>query len=184
MGTTRPSKGFEMPTITDLANAIRKDNPKDLFCLVEFGDHGKIVCFSSGKGYAPRGNNINSVIRTSSRIIFVEEKTTADGEERMVRNFEKYYAECGNGAQHITIITAASPCSEVCATLLKGLVESFAGVIKTWVIAYHAPYLNARDTKKFGGLDTTLSMLNFSTEQVRCTCFKVHEHFIDSSTLH
>jgi hypothetical protein len=71
-----------MPLITALANAIRRDEPTNLFCIVEFGDGGNVEVFSSGRGWAPRGDSIDP-FRRNRRIEFCNDNQSADGEERM-----------------------------------------------------------------------------------------------------
>lgn len=170
-----------MPLITDLANAIRTDEPANLFCLVEFGDHGNIVCFSSGKGWRPTGSHVEAI--TDKRVIYYPDNESMDAEQRMVLAFNDVYAAYGNKTQNITIITAASPCSRVCAPLLRNLILQYAGVVKTWVIAYHTGYFNKKDLEQGGGIDESLRLLNFTTDKVKSQCFQLNGIFVDPATL-
>lgn len=170
-----------MPLITDLANAIRTDEPDNLFCLVEFGDHGTIVCFSSGNGWQPKGSHVDAI--TDKRVVYYNDNQKMDAEARMVSVFNEVYADYGNKTQNITIITAASPCSRVCAPSLRDLILHYADVVKTWVIAYHTGYFNKKDLEQGGGIEASLKLLNFTTDRVKSQCFQLNGMFVDPATL-
>ncbi|MBC8997259.1 hypothetical protein IAI51_12025 [Pseudomonas sp. N40(2020)] len=169
-----------MPLITDVANAIRKDEPKNLFCVVEFGDHGNVFVFSSGKGWRPQGANIE-FFRGNELVNFFHDNNKSDGEERMVNNFDSIYKSHGNSTQHITMITAASPCSRVCSRVIVELALRYKEHIKTWTIAYHAPYLG-EGQDGFAEAMYTLNRYWDGKPQIRA--FNLTGVYVDTNTVH
>ena len=171
-----------MPLLTDLANAIRRDNPQDLFCLVEFGNHGYILVSSSGKGYPPKGPNINTVLSHdhSRRIVFIEDDKSGDGEERFFKHFDHWYAKYGNKTTYVTIITATSPCNRVCSTMIRNVAMEYKKVIESWVVLFHDYY---HPDVQSGSIGEAVGKLNNESNPWMYGGL-LHIDFVDMDTLH
>ena len=131
-----------MKLILTLADAIRKDNFRNLFCILEMGEKGTIVVFSSGEGWVQYGDHIDSVMEsakgTERQIILHEGEYQADGEERMADWFEYYYNKHGEGNRYMNIVTHNSPCAAKCTATLIDLAEEWSKLM--WQIGYLYPY--------------------------------------------
>jgi hypothetical protein len=173
-----------MPLITDLANAIRKDEPRNLFCLVEFGDHGFIMVSSSGKGWAPKGTHIDIALslHDASRVVMLNDTSgqNADGEQRLFRDFGYWYEKYGNGTKYVTVITAASPCDKVCANLIREAADVYSDIISNWVVLFHDYYNPDVQNHLIHGVMSKLQ----KTEHPKITCGLLHSTFVDKSTLY
>lgn len=173
-----------MPFIVRLANHLRSVNPKNLFCLVEFGDEGYIAAFSSGKAmWLPREQQIDGPVYFHEN----NSESNKDGEERMTHEFPDMYARFGRKTEDLTIFTAASPCSRVCATailhLAKDIAEDDAIPVRTITILYHKEYHSKMD-EEYGGVAYTLEKLNQTVGNVAIKCVQLYGEFIDPRTIH
>jgi hypothetical protein len=173
-----------MPLLTDLANAIRKDDPRSLFCLVEFGNHGTIVVSPSGKGYPisyDRGTHVEVVLRrhNTNRVIFFNDSgKQGDSEERLFNQFGYWYNKYGNRTTYITVITAASPCRRVCAQAIRNVADWYKNTITSWCVFFHAPYEPDTHSTSIGEV---LALLNNDADP-KMLCGPLHSTFVDQST--
>jgi hypothetical protein len=177
-----------MTFITRLANALRKDNKNNLFCILELGDQGPVWVFESGTGSktnsplqnidltALSNGDVNHLHRTG--FARVSAGKSADAEQRMCQEFQGLWAKAGC-PEHISIITAASPCNAKCSPAIRGLADSLKGKVKTWTVLYHAPY--HKDGSAHSG---TGSQLNAKEDGLSVSCSQLHKSFIDEGTQH
>ena len=165
-----------MPRITRLANSLREANPLNLFCLVEFGDHGIIYATASGNGtwsdkeIAALKNEKDVRWDTCGR------KSGKDSEEYFCEYLPGIWKEVGCPS-HLTIITAASPCDRVCSKSLRKVAETCG--VTTVTIAYMSPYRKDQKQNTFENALQTMNSTIVSGTQIKA--FQLHESFIDGN---
>jgi hypothetical protein len=149
------------------ANQLRKANPQNLFCIVEFDHSGVIHEYESGKSW--------------SGPVDLQRKS-ADAEERMCMDFGNLVAQHGRFPNIVRIITAASPCSRVCANKISDLATKYQDWTSVWEIAYHAPYFVDVKNGKLPEVMQTLDMAQIGKVQI--FCYQIFTEFVDPSTIH
>lgn len=149
------------------ANELRKANPQNLFCIIEFDHSGVIYEYESGKSW--------------SGPVDLQYKS-ADAEERMCLDFQNLVLKHGRFPNIVRIITAASPCSRVCANKIAALASKYQEWTSVWEIAYHAPYFVDVKNGKLPEVTQTLDQAQIGNVQI--FCYQIYTDLIDPSTIH
>lgn len=189
-----------MALIHDMANAMRKDNNWDLFCLLEFGKYkarrryGDVIVFSSGDGKTTKGRNVKYVLAkydNKKHVIFHDEIYTnlskKDSEERMCAVFDKYRTKYGVGATDVLLLTAGSPCLKTCTPLIISTAnKQVQHGIEWWEIAYINPYDRQAKRGAQGSFERSMRLFKGESEKdVNGTkppyfvVFQLHKSLID-----
>jgi hypothetical protein len=181
------------PTIIQVANRIKRLNPLSLFCLLQFNQRGDIWVYDSGQGLclSKDGEHWRNHFYDISNVVHcvqIRTEDNFDAEERMCFDFDdrlKFYKHENNGEvpEVITIITAASPCSEKCADIIYNKLLEWRGIIPYVEIPFFDPYFKDLDFNNGYAYNYTMQKLNTTlvtsnTSQTEVLCFPLHPSFI------